>query len=269
MKSVLRAALAAVCLSSLVAGAEPGPRILDLDARQARALGIVTEPLGAGAEGTALVLPARVVIPPAQTRVVAAPVAGLVERVEVAAQETVRQGQALLTLASPMLLEAQRDYLQAASQARLAEAARQRDQQLFQEGLIAESRRQASEAAHVQAAAQVAERRQLLRIYGMSEAAIAALAAGRGLSPTLTLVAPIGGTVLEQMVTPGQRVEAATPLYRIARLAPLWLEMDATAADAGQIRPGAAVEAGGARGRVVSVGGPCRPPARPCRSGRR
>lgn len=251
MTHMVYAALAAACLISVSAAAEE-PRRLALDARQIQALGIATEALAPAGGAATRTLPGRVVIPPSQMRVVAAPVAGLVERLEVAAQETVRPGQVLAVLASPMLLEAQRDYLQAATQARLAESVLRRDEQLFREGIIAEGRLQAAEAAHLQAQAALNERRQVLRLYGMDAAAIDRLA--RGLSGTLTLTAPFGGTVLELMATAGQRVEAATPLYRIARLSPLWLEMDASPAAAEGIVPGAEVRAGLARGRVLSVG---------------
>jgi membrane fusion protein, heavy metal efflux system len=37
--------------------------------------------------------------------------------------------------------------------------------------------------------------------------------------------APIAGVVLEQMVSTGQAVAAAAPLYRVAELQPLWVEV--------------------------------------------
>ncbi|MEO1767048.1 efflux RND transporter periplasmic adaptor subunit [Thiobacter aerophilum] len=235
------------------AAAEP-PLAVSLTPAQMQSLGVVTQALPAAQAATVRLLPGRVTIPPSQIRVVAAPVAGLVEQVRVAAQQTVSAGTPLAVLASPMLLEAQREYLQAASQLGLAETTLRREEALHREGIIAEGRLLAAQAAHAQAQAAYAERRQVLRLYGMSEAAIAALTAARGLSGTLNLVAPAAGVVLEQLVQPGQRVEANTPLFRIARLAPLWIELQAGLADGLAIRPGARVSVDGARGRVVAVG---------------
>lgn len=245
------AAIAALWLVSVVHAAE-GPRLIALDARKAQALGIVVEPLREDASG-ALTLPGRVVIPPSQIQVVAAPVAGLVESVSVAPQQEVKPGQALVRLVSPMLLEAQRDYVQAESQWRLAEANLRRDEALYREGIIAEGRLAASRAAHAQAAALLRERRETLRLLGLGQRTLAMLGAGGSFASAITLVAPKPGTVLEVAAVPGQRVEAATPLVRLARLAPLWIELQASAEDAAAIAPGLAVSARGARGRVVSV----------------
>ncbi|MGS0754015.1 efflux RND transporter periplasmic adaptor subunit [Roseateles sp. GG27B] len=38
-------------------------------------------------------------------------------------------------------------------------------------------------------------------------------------------MAPISGVVLERPVVVGQRVEEAAALFRIAKLAPLWVEL--------------------------------------------
>ncbi len=109
---------------------------------------------------------------------------------------------------------------------------------LFKEGLIAESRLQQTRAQAAQARAQLQERRQEL---GLAQAAD---------GQHLLLRAPIAGHVLEQLVSVGQRVEAATPLYRIARLQPLNLEIQAPLDVAQQARPGMALEVLGGSGRI-------------------
>jgi hypothetical protein len=61
---------------------------------------------------------------------------------------------------------------------------------------------------------------------------------------------------MEQMAQAGQRLEAFTPIYRIARLDPLWLEVRVPLARAAGVRVGAPVRvpAVDAAGRIVSVG---------------
>jgi multidrug efflux pump subunit AcrA (membrane-fusion protein) len=159
-------------------------------------------------------------------------------------------------LQSPAYLEAQRSYLQAASQARLAQANLARDEQLIREGIIPESRLRATQSAHMEATALLAERKHALKLAGMSEAAIAALAKSQALGSALVLTAPADGTVLEQMVTVGQRLDAFTPIYKIGRLDPLWLEIYAAVGRVAGVRNGApvSVPSADARGKIISVG---------------
>jgi multidrug efflux pump subunit AcrA (membrane-fusion protein) len=197
--------LVAVVLIAILAFVHPGgggARLVALDAGQMRSLGIVTAPLPTGEARLGRRLPARVVVPPAQIRVVAAPLAGMVEQVAVASQQSVRAGQLMARLTSPLLLEAQRDYLTAASELQLAESNSRRDEQLYREGIIGEARLRATQNSEAQAAS-AAQRRQVLRLYGMTPGAISALAKSRSLSPVIDLAAPITGVVLERMAEPG------------------------------------------------------------------
>lgn len=234
-------ALAAALPVAVVVAGEPAP--IELQPQQAQALGIVTRPAQAGAALPLATHPGRVVVPPAQQRVLAAPLGALVTALHVAVGDTVRTGQLLAVLRSPEAQALQRETLQAASQEELTRQALRRDEQLHAEELIALSRLEASRAAHRQALALAQERRQALRLAG---------AAGGELS----LRSPIAGTVLEVSVTLGQRVEAAAPLLRVALLSPLWLELQVPAAQADSIRAGDTVQVAGreATGRVLRVG---------------
>lgn len=250
-------ALAAIIAAIL--GIAPGAisaahAVISVDAKQMQSLGIETVPLSGIELGSQRSLPAQVVIPNAQIRVIAAPLSGLIQTMAVAPNDSVRQGQLLARLQSPVLIEAQREFLQAATEAQLAQDSLKRDEQLFMEGIIAEGRYQATRARHAQAAAVLSQQRQSLRLYGMGDAAINSLQAGHGMSSTLDIVAPISGVVLEQMAAAGQRAEAATALYKIAKVQPLWLEIRATPAAAAGIAPGAAVSVNGATGKVLSLG---------------
>lgn len=229
---------------------------IKITAQQARALGVQTVALSAGSAGGGHGLPGQVVVPNNQLYIVSAPLAGLVQTTLVAVNDTVKKGQPLVRLQSPALIEAQRGYLQAAVQSQLARETVNRDEQLFKEGIIAESRYLAARGNFAQAAAAVAERRQALRLYGMSDAAIGRLQASHALSDTVDLVSPINGVVLEQSAVAGQRAEASGPLYKIGKLSPLWLEIQAPVGLAAGLREGGAVKvpAYGAAGKVVSVG---------------
>jgi multidrug efflux pump subunit AcrA (membrane-fusion protein) len=89
------------------------------------------------------------------------------------------------------------------------------------------------------------ERAQLLRLAGMNEAGLRALASKLALSATMPVAARQAGIVLELLAMPGQQVEAGAPLARLARAGELALELQATRGQADRIRPGDAVEVEG------------------------
>jgi RND family efflux transporter MFP subunit len=220
---------------------------ITLQPAQLKSLGIETAVAGEMAGGRNGSYPAQVRVPNEQMRVVAAPVGGMVEMLAVAPGSTVKRGQVVAHLASQQALELQRDALQAGSQAGLMQQSLKRDEQLFSEGLIAESRLQATRAAAAQASAQASERRQGLALAG---------AAPGKLGGKLALTAPIDGVVLEQGAQLGQRVETSALIYRIARLSPLWLEIQAPVTVAATLREGSAVKISGSEvsGKLIAIG---------------
>jgi cobalt-zinc-cadmium efflux system membrane fusion protein len=235
--------LSLLLVSASAYSAEP----LLLQAGQIKSLGIETVLAGQPDALRAGTLPGRVLVPNEQMRVVAAPVSGMIEMLAVAPGSTVKKGQVVAHLASPQALELQRDALQSASQATLLQQSLKRDELLFTEGLIAESRLQATRAAANQASAQASERRQGLALSGVTP--------GK-LGGPLALTAAQDGVVLEQGVQLGQRVEAATLIYRIAKLAPLWLEIQAPVDFAATLKEGMAVKITHSEvsGKLISIG---------------
>ena len=218
---------------------------IKLSAKQSAALGLVTRPIKRAGGGESGALPATVVVPNGQLRVIAAPLAALVEQVLVAPGDPVRRGQVLARLGGASFLELQRDVRQAASQEGLSRQQVQRDEALFREGIIAEGRLQMSRAALAQTAAQLQERQSALQLAGGG-------AQGGGAA----IVSPIDGVLLEQLVAVGQRVEASAPLFKLGKLTPLWLEMQVPALLADGIKIGAAVKLshGSASGKLIQIG---------------
>lgn len=234
-----------------------GEKLIPVSPAQRSALKVATAPLAGQAASGLAGLPAQVVVPPAQERVVAAPVAGLLSEVRVAPGDRVRAGQVLAVLRSEELTSAQRDLAQAAVQARLADETASRDEALYQEGIIPASRLQASKAAREQARAMLGERRSWLRLMGLSGSAIGAAERSERMTDSVALVAPAAGVVVEQHAVVGMRAGSAEVLFKVVRLDPLWLEIQAPVELAARVRPGQPVEvpAVGARGTVLNVGG--------------
>ncbi|WP_027015492.1 efflux RND transporter periplasmic adaptor subunit [Comamonas composti] len=204
----LLAGALALPVLSLAADATPLP----LTPEQVRTLGIRLAPATA-ATRLETTSHARVVLRPDALSVVAAPYAGAVPRILVAVGQQVSPGQALAGFTSPQLLEARRALFEAESQSRLAQQSLARDKALFEDGIIAASRWQATQARAMEARAMARARRDELASSGL------------GLTRSeAQLQASRAGVVTEVMVQAGARVEASAPLLRIADVDALELD---------------------------------------------
>jgi len=230
--------LSLLLLFPLVVHASP----IKLTPIQVKSLGVETASLTRHAGSLSTGMPATVVIPDGQTRVVAAPLAGLVLETRAAEGEPVRRGQVLARLSSPELIGLQGGLAQAATALSLAQDSARRDEGLLREGIIPESRARASAAALAQARAALNAQRAALRAQGLNNDALSHAERGEGFASEITLSAPISGVVMARQVTLGSRVEAATALYTIANLNPLWIEIDAPADVAARVKAGMKVD---------------------------
>lgn len=226
-----------------------------LTARQIETLGIVTASLPAKSNGNVSGLPAQVVVPRNQLYVMSSPMPGLIGQTLVGVGDSVRKGQVMAALQSPAFAEAQLGYLQASVQAQLAKDNLVRDESLFKDGIIAESRYRKSKGAALEAHAALAERKQLLRLSGMNDSALNKLLDGN-LSNILTLTAPIDGVVLEKTVSVGQRLDAAVPMFKVAKLTPLAVEIQAPVGMTRDLKVGAVIDipAFNASGKLTAIG---------------
>lgn len=236
-----------LCFPLLAAAAD---ELIRITPEQAGRIGIATAPLGEMQAPGGIRLPAQVVVPPAQIEVIAAPLPAMVAAVRVAHGESVKKGQVLARLQGAPLIELQREFAQARAQAELAAESLRRDESLFADGIIAQGRLSATRTAERQAALLLAEKRQALRLAGLPEPG-----AGGALASAAEIRAPFDGVVLEAAAEPGQRVDAMTPLFKLGRIAPLWLEIQATPAQAAGLAPGDAVSVPGcpSGGRITVV----------------
>ena len=226
-----------------------------LSPAQAQTLGVrVAHPISSRTDQT-LPYPAQIVIPTPQLWVVSAPVAGMVTSLSVARGDRVSSGQPLVMLESPSFVSLQRDYLQAFAQDVLAAQQLKRNTELFQGNAVPLRVLETSQAEARHASIAVSERRQMLRLSGLSDAAISRLASETAITATLSVASPQPATAVEIVVSPGQRVEQSAPLVKLARLSPLWVEIAIPASSVRAIRPGARVGIDGyaTPGQVVLV----------------
>lgn len=201
-------------------------------------LGIILGKLTPAKQIPLLTAPAKVVIPPEHEYIVSASQAGLITKLNAALGDTVKKGQILAQLNSPDFLSMQRLYLKAVSEMLLSSLSYQRDQKLAAEGVIAERRWQETNSLHTTYVSEVNEHKQLLEIAGMTSEEINRLTKTRQLSSQLSVHAPISGVVMDRMAVAGERMDILAPLYRIANLEELWLEINIPHEHIGQIKIG-------------------------------
>jgi len=245
-----------ICFFVLVAPASAEE--LPITQQQLDNLGIETDSPVPLQSTRSLAVPARVRVPLERDFAVVSLHEGTIKQLLVASGVRVQKGQALAHLASAGYLASQRDYLAALSDVGLATDQYERDMELQREGIVSKRRLAKARSELDEARTRVAELKQLLRLSGMAAADIEKLQTDRRLVYDMVLRAPIDGTVLEQFGVAGQRVGSSDPVYRIADLKSLWLDIDVPYEQSLEIRPDDRVQvrhpAGTTGARVLTIG---------------
>lgn len=184
---------------------------------------------------------ARVVIPPMADAIVSAPQAGLLAGLHVSVGDEVAQGQVIARLQSSEFLSLQREFLDALNTNLLTRNEYERDQQLFDEGIISNRRLQETTTRSRIAATSLNEHRQLLQIAGLSEGDIRLLETEQKLIQVLDIRAPLDGVILDRMASVGERLDAMAPIYRLADLSSLSLEINVQQENLAAVQPGMSV----------------------------
>ena len=243
-----------VCLSQ--AAWSQAPIQIRISAAQIDKAGIrFSEVQSAQSTNEGLRLAGSAVTPPNRMEVVSTPAAGVVQALLVNSLDTVKAGQTIARIHSPELLQWQREYVQQFTQLDMITKKAERDESLLNDGIISAGRAQETRNLLQQARVAVQERAQMLKLAGLSDAAIARLNNPSGLTPVIDIRSTAGGSVLEWMVTPGQRVEAGAPLAKVARAGELWLELQASRAQGEHIAVGDVVKtkACAQSGKVLAI----------------
>lgn len=225
-------------LVAVPAGVAERPASFSVSLKQIQVLGIQTASLQSQAGSVRPSFPAQVVVPPDREQVVSSPVAGLISQILVQPNEMVRRGAPLVRIASPELGQLQLQLLQATARATLARQAAQREQALFDEGIIPQRRVQEAQAALTESEAALYQAKAALRLSGMPAATIAQVASSGRPMDSITLHAAQAGIATSIEVKPGQRVDSASALLHIVQTDRLLLEIQVPVADAGNWKPG-------------------------------
>jgi cobalt-zinc-cadmium efflux system membrane fusion protein len=163
-------------------------------------------------------------------------VGGPVSRILVVPGQQVKEGQPMLDLSSPDYSQLLDAYLKAADSYRLADKNWVRAQDLYQHHAIAQRDLEQAESDRNQAQADLNAAEQGMKILGIKNPADLAKAPSSALIPVL---APIGGEVVERLVSPGQVVQAGqTQAFTISDLSTVWVLANVYQGDLAAVRSG-------------------------------
>jgi membrane fusion protein, heavy metal efflux system len=175
-----------------------------------------------------------------QATSVLAPFSGPVSRLLVSLGEHVKQGQPLAMVDSPDFATAISAYRKAISTAQTARRLADLDKDLVEHNGVAkrEADQAESDAANAEADREAA--RQALVSLQVPAQAIKDIQEGRPISRIDGVIrAPIAGTVVEKLITPGQLLQAGTtPCFTVADLSRVWVMAQIFGADLESVRVG-------------------------------
>jgi len=148
-------------------------------------------------------------------------VSGPVSRILVAPGQRVSKGQPMLYVASPDFSQLRSNYLKAKDAYQLAQREYARAQDLYAHHAISERDMVAAESAEVQAGADLAASEAALKVMGISDPDALIKAPP---SYEVPVLAPIGGEVVEQLVSVGQLIQpASSQCFTISDISNVWV----------------------------------------------
>lgn len=164
-------------------------------------------------------------------------VGGPVSRILVVPGEYVREGQPLLEVSSPDYSQLLATYLKAHNSLRMATENYKRAQDLYAHHAIAERDLLQAESDQIQAQADTNAAVQAMKVLGVKDPE--ALAKQSTAFSQVPLVAPIGGEVVDRLVSPGQVLQAgSTQAFTISDTSTVWVLANAYQGDLAYIHTG-------------------------------
>jgi membrane fusion protein, heavy metal efflux system len=163
-------------------------------------------------------------------------IGGPVSRILVIPGQQVREGEPMLEVSSPDYSLLLATYLKAQDAYNLADKNFLRAQDLYQHNAIAERDLQQAESDRNQAQADLNASEQAMKILGIKNPADLAKAPA---SAEVPLLAPIGGEVVERLVSPGQVLAAGqTQAFTISDMSTVWVLANVYQADLAYVHNG-------------------------------
>jgi cobalt-zinc-cadmium efflux system membrane fusion protein len=189
---------------------------------------------------------ATAVIKPNENRLahVSPPITGRAIEVRTVLGDLVQPGQTLALLDSLQLGEKKAAFLQARTNLEVARRNAEREERLFKQRISSEKEYFEAKGEFERGDAAYRAAREALRLLGLTDQEIEGITWGGKDHPLshFPILAPFGGTVIEQHITMGELVTPEDKPYTIADLTTLWILLDIYEKDLGRVSVGKDVQ---------------------------
>jgi cobalt-zinc-cadmium efflux system membrane fusion protein len=199
--------------------------LLSVDPEQRANLGVEVTSVSSVSKGSGHMAPARVVIPTGKELIITSPRAGTITTLYVSVGDRVDEGQIIAEVQSPEFITLQSNYLDARSAFDLSNTKYERDKTLHEEGIISQSRLQETEAVYRERRAHLEETRFILSMTGLNNREIDEIGNGYTFAKSMPVRSPGKTSILERYASVGEHVEMMGPIFRLADISSLWLEI--------------------------------------------
>jgi membrane fusion protein, heavy metal efflux system len=216
---------------------EAGGDVVLLDKAAAAEAGIKLATAETGAIAETLSLPAELLFDADRVARVAAPVSGLVSKLDKGEGDKVKRGERLAVLSSRELAGLKADFLTAKSAENLAASQFAREERLLADKITSQAELDTARAALISARAEREAMENKLHAVGVGDSVLNSLSEARdGSLASAALVAPLSGTVISRSISLGSSVEAGgEALFVIVDDSQLWADIAVYKDDAGAI----------------------------------
>jgi len=180
---------------------------------------------------------------------------GRVTRVRAQLGDRVQRGALLAEIYSPELAEAETAFVSMQADLESVHQELLRTERLATIGSASKQELEKARAEHARHAAGTESARAKLRLFGLTDAAIAALEQSTTIDATIHVTAPRAGEVTARQINEGATVAAGTELFTVTDLSTVWVIANVYENDAERIRVGMAAAVSMPSSPSVSIGG--------------
>lgn len=166
-------------------------------------------------------------------------VGGVAREVYVSLGDTVRAGQLLAVLESRELADAKASFLAAGERILLAEATYRREERLWRDRVSSEQDYLDANNCLAEAKIELRAAEQKLHALGLGEDEVRQLTEEPDARFThYRITAPFNGEVVDRHITVGETIQAETPVFTVADLTEVWIDLSVYQKDLAKIEPG-------------------------------
>ena len=214
-------------------------RLVRFDTDDLGALGIELETAGPGLIGVTIELPGEVRVNGDTAAHVAPRVGGVVRSVFKSLGNRVHSGELMAILESRELADTKATFLAAYERLGLAQALFEREERLWKQKISPEQDYLDARNALAEARIELRATEQKLHALGFSQEELTALPNRHDATFTeYRITAPFDGTVIEKHITLGETIAAGAPVFTVADLSTVWIDLSVYQKDLGKIRGG-------------------------------